>query len=190
MNGEMLITADGVSGYLEYVGNPLVVDRAVHCWRREVRETLAGFEVYDVRFRKSQGQWCEASREKYGVYQSKGEAIDAVKEHERGWWEAVAEDLEEQRDRERIEAGWELARQVHRGRPTRDIVDMAYDDGLTPKQALEIGRQARVELAQEFREAVDALQKGLLHETTCDWCGAEVQTVKDHRMVEGEDYER
>jgi hypothetical protein len=64
MKDEMFITAEGVGGHLEYTGRPLHVDGSIHCWRREVRQTLAGFEVYDVRFRKSRGQWSEASREK------------------------------------------------------------------------------------------------------------------------------
>jgi hypothetical protein len=166
-------------------------------------------------------------------------------------------------ERERIEVGHELVRLGRK--PTnliqRDIVDMGYDAGLTPKEALDIERQAkpferlisdgedlvrrrklamqggeiefsgaypppagaaeayadaerwrnatgresalhriqreayerrgndvdyRAELAREFREAVDALQQGLLHETTCDWCGADVQTINDHRMVDGQ----
>jgi hypothetical protein len=47
-------------------------------------------------------------------------------------------------------------------------------------------RQHRLDLAREFRQAVDLLRSGLAHETTCDWCGADVQTVKDHRMVDGQ----
>jgi hypothetical protein len=42
------------------------------------------------------------------------------------------------------------------------------------------------ELAREFRQAVDALRQALLHETTCDWCGGPVQTVSDHKMVDGQ----
>ena len=141
MKDEMLITADGVGGHLEYVGTPLTVDGSIYCWRREVRETLAGFEVYDVEFRKSQGRWCEASRDKSTICQSKGEAIQAIKDHERSWWEAVADDLEEQRERAQIEAGWELGREP--SRYSRDIVDMVYDAGLTPKETLEIERQRR-----------------------------------------------
>jgi len=94
---------------------------------------------------------------------------------------------EEQRNRERIEAGWELERLGRKARMnTRDIADMVYDDGLTPKEALEIERRHRVELAREFRRAVDALRTGMLQETTCDWCGVDLQTVDDHKMVDGQ----
>jgi hypothetical protein len=186
MKDDVFVTADGVGGHLEFIGQPLNVDGSVHCWRREVRETLAGFEVHDVRFMKFRGYWREAYRDKNDVYESKAEAIQAVKQHEKGWWEAVADDLEEQRDRERIEAGWELGREPGRGRATRDIVDMVYDDGLTPKEGLELERQHRVELAREFRDAADALQSALIQETTCDWCGVHVQTVNDHKIVDGQ----
>jgi hypothetical protein len=181
------VTAESIGGHLEYTGTPLQVEGSNHCWRREVRETLAGFEVYDVRFTKFHEQWREAARLKYDVYQSKAEAIDAVRE-QRGWWGAVGDDLKEQRDRERIEAGHELASMLQ-GRAKgiqRDIVEMVYDDGLTPKEALDIERQHRAELAREFREAVDALRTGMLQETTCDWCGVDLQTVKNHRMVDGQ----
>jgi hypothetical protein len=47
-------------------------------------------------------------------------------------------------------------------------------------------RKSTQELAREFRQAVDALRTGLLHETTCDWCGGDVQTVNDHRIVDGQ----
>jgi hypothetical protein len=50
MKDEVFVTADGAGGHVEHVGRPLHVDGSIHCWRREVRETLAGFEVYDVRF--------------------------------------------------------------------------------------------------------------------------------------------
>ena len=141
MKDKMFVMADGVGGHLEYVGHPLGVDGSVHCWRREVRETLAGFEGYDVRFRKSQGRWREATRDKSTICQSKGEAIQAVKDRERGWWEVEADDLEEQRERAHIEAGRELGREP--SRYCRDTVDMVYDDGLTPKEALKIERQRR-----------------------------------------------
>jgi hypothetical protein len=52
MKDEVFVTADRVGGYLAYVGQPLTVEGSLDCWRREVRETLAGFEVYDVRFEK------------------------------------------------------------------------------------------------------------------------------------------
>jgi len=54
------------------------------------------------------------------------------------------------------------------------------------KPVIEDSKAHREELAREFRQAVDLLRSGLLHETTCDWCGADVQTVKDHRMVAGQ----
>ena len=216
MKDEVFVTADGVGGHVEHVGHPLTTSGSIHCWRREVRETLAGFEVYDVRFRKSSGQWREASRDKFDVYQSKAEAIEAVKEHERGWWEAVADDLEEQRDRKRIEAGWELdqiSRDLVPGRATRDVVDMGHDDGLTPKQALEVEKQTRglkpigflgkdilavevdpviadskvyrQELADEFRKTVEALPP--MPEKTCDWCGIDIPpTALYYPMVHDE----
>src|SRR5215472_16401386 len=120
---------------------------------------------------------------------------------------------EEQRNWERIEAGHELVRLGRKpARNSRDLVDMIYDDGLTPKEALEIqkvrpigflgkdilaiqkdvkpvvkhSKAYREQLAREFRDAVDALRQGLLHETTCDWCGGDVQTVNDHRLVDGQ----
>jgi len=85
--------------------------------------------------------------------------------------------MNEEQELERIEAGWKPARMAHRGRPTRDIVDMVYDDGLTPKEALEAERRARFkpigfigkdilavqpdeyrqELARDFRAAIEAL---------------------------------
>jgi hypothetical protein len=211
MKGDAFVTADGVGGHLEYIGQPLNVDGSVHCWRREVRETLAGFEVHDVRFMKFRGYWREAYRDKNDVYKSKAEAIQAVKQHEKGWWEAVADDLEEQRDRERIEAGHELAREAHRGPPKRDIVDMGYDDdGLTPKEALEIeklrpigflgkdilaiqkeakpvtddSKAYREQLAHEFRQAIEALPP--MPDKTCDWCGVELQTMNDHKIVDAQ----
>jgi hypothetical protein len=80
---------------------------------------------------------------------------------------------EQERQRERIEAGHELVR-LGRKRTIlihRDIVEMVYDDGLTPKEALDVERQHRAELARDFRQAVDLLRSGLLKQ-------------------EGEDYER
>ena len=41
---------------------------------------------------------------------------------------------------------------------TRDIVDMVYDDGLTPKRALEFDRRPSSRAACEFCEAIVALQ--------------------------------
>ena len=73
---------------------------------REVRE---GFQVHDVRFKNKSGRWMEDRRNIMAVYQSKAEAIAAVKESDRGWFECVAEDLEEQRERQRIETRLELS---------------------------------------------------------------------------------
>jgi hypothetical protein len=98
---------------------------------------------------------------------------------------------EQERQRERIEAGHELVR-LGRKRTNliqRDIVDEFSDalyDPLTPKEALEVERQHRAELAREFRQAVDALRAGMLQETTCDWCGVNLQAVNDHKMVDGQ----
>ena len=73
-----------------------------------------------------------------------------------------ADDSKEQRDRERIEAGWELERLVRKLRMnTRDIVDMVYDDGLTPKAALDRSQC----LAREFPEPIDAGKAELID----DW---------------------
>jgi hypothetical protein len=95
---------------------------------------------------------------------------------------------DDQRDRERQEAGHELAASMQRTAKglQRDIVDMGYEDGLTPKEALELERQHRMELARDFRQAVDALRIGMLQETTCDWCGVDLQTVNDHKTVDGQ----
>ena len=95
----------------------------------------------------------------------------------------------------------------------RDIVDMIYDDGLTPKEASEIQKVRpigflgkdilaiqkevrpvisdseahRIELAREFRGAIEANKlklQALLQETTCGWCGVDVRTVDDHKTVD------
>jgi hypothetical protein len=61
---------------------------------------------------------------------------------------------EDRLERERIEAGHELARLRCQGATKliqRDIVDMFYDDGLTPKEALEIQKVRRsVSLGRTF----------------------------------------
>ena len=78
---------------------------------------------------------------------------------------------EQERERERIEAGHELVR-LGRKRTNliqRDIVDMVYDDGLTSKEALEVERQHRAELARDFRQAVDLLRTGLLNQEGKDY---------------------
>src|SRR5262249_12738558 len=69
---------------------------------------------------------------------------------------------------------------------TRDIVDMVYDAGLTPKEALEFDRQPSSRAAREFREAIDALQSMMPQETTCDWCGVNLHSINDHRTVDGQ----
>jgi hypothetical protein len=52
-----------------------------------------------------------------------------------------------------------------------------------PKEALEADRQYRVELAREFREAIDALQ-GAMVGPTCDQCGADLNTFNDYKTVD------
>jgi hypothetical protein len=60
----------------------------------------------------------------------------------------------------------------------------------SPEKVLHrIAREAkenRAELAGELREAivVAQLERGLLQETSCDWCGADVQTTMDHQTVD------
>ena len=73
---------------------------------------------------------------------------------------------EQERERERAQAGHELASLQHRAKTNqRDIVDMIYDDGLTPKEALELERHHRLELAREFRQAVETLRLGMVEES-------------------------
>jgi hypothetical protein len=208
MKDNIFMTADRVPGHLEYSGNPIVTKdsrEAKVCHRWEVRETREGFRLNDVTFTKSRGQlaWHEVMRQEWDTYESKLGAIEAVKVQEKSYWEAVADDLAEQCDRERIEAGWELdriSRDLVPGRAPRGIVDMGHDDGLTPKQALEVEKQTRglkpigflgknilaveadpiiadskayrQELADEFRKAVEALPP--MPEKTCDWCGIDI----------------
>jgi hypothetical protein len=97
----------------------------------------------------------------------------------------------------------------------RDLRDINCDDGLTPKEALDVqkvrpigflgkdilaiqkdvnpafkdSKAYRAELAREFREAIEAYKpelRALLQETTCEWCGVEVRTVDDHKTVDRE----
>src|SRR5262249_45758803 len=82
------------------------------------------------------------------------------------------DDSENQRERERIEAGWELGGKAYKAPPTRDIVDMFYDDELTREEALRLERQ---ELAREFREAVEAAKEQLTFLCT-DSCAGRVET--------------
>src|SRR5262249_58075369 len=67
----------------------------------------------------------------------------------------------DQRERERIEAGHELAasRQRRAKGIQRDIVDMVYDDGLTPKEALASKRQARLKPIGFIGKDILAVQK-------------------------------
>ena len=120
---------------------------------------------------------------------------------------------EDELEGERTQAGHELARLRCRGKTKliqRDIVDMFYDDGLTPKEALEIqkvrpigflgkdilalekevkpviedSKAYREQLAHEFRQAIEALPP--IPEKTCGWCGIDVGTVDDHKIVDRE----
>ena len=84
----------------------------------------------------------------------------------------LTDDSENQRERERIEAGWELGRKAYKGPPKRNIVDNFYEDGLTPEEALRLERQ---ELAHEFREAVEAAKKQMTFLCT-DSCAGRVET--------------
>jgi hypothetical protein len=97
----------------------------------------------------------------------------------------------------------------------RDIVDKIYDDGLPPKEALEIQKVRpisflgkdilaiqkdvkpvvkhsnayRAELARELRGAIEANKpqvRSLLKEATCGWRGIDGHTVDDHRIVDRE----
>jgi hypothetical protein len=82
-------------------------------------------------------------------------------------------------------AGHELAA-MHQAKATaiqRDIVDMFYDDGLTPKEALEIERQRRAKEVREFCRALGELQNRMVLQT-CDSCGVDLQSVNDYKMVD------
>ena len=119
--------------------------------------------------------------------------------------------MKEQRDQERIEAGHELASIEGRAKAVqRDIVDMDYDDGLTPKEALEIQKVRpigflgkdilavekevkpaiehseayRKQLAHDFRRAIEALPP--IPEKTCSCCGVDVGAADDHKIVDRE----
>jgi hypothetical protein len=107
MKGEIFLT-DGAPGYLEYAGDALSrvgYSSVERCRRLEVRETRNGFEIHEVRFSRAldSQEWHERARRKRQTYQNRLEAIEAVKVYERGYWEAVAEDLEDQLDRVRTE---------------------------------------------------------------------------------------
>jgi hypothetical protein len=116
-------------------------------------------------------------------------------------------------ERERTQAGHELARlrcQKATKLIQRDIVDMFYDGGLTAKEALEIqkvrpigflgkdilaiekdvkaviedSKAYREQLAHEFRQAIEALPA--IPEKTCGWCGVDVGTLDDYKIVDRE----
>ena len=71
----------------------------------------------------------------------------------------------EQLEGERVEAGHELASIQRRAKVIqRDIVDMVYDDGLTPKEALALERQRTLELVREFWQAAETLRIGMVEE--------------------------
>ena len=171
-----VFTTNEASGYLQYAGERLgwhvISDThrgdVERCHRLEVRETGDGFQIHNVSFERATDwrDWRERRRElKSESFQSSLEAVQHVKDYERGYWGAVTEDLQEQRERERIEAGHELASLQHRANKNqRDIVDMSYDDGLSPKAALELERHHRLELASEFRQAAEALRIGVVEE--------------------------
>jgi hypothetical protein len=208
-------------GYLEYAGTPFArrytIDRygddIERCRRLEVRETRHGFRVHNVRFERAcdSVEWREASREfTMPLYQSSLEAVQYVKDYERDYFGAVAVDLEDQLEAQRIETGHELARMAHKGRPTRDIVDMDFNDGLTPEEALQLeklrpigfigndilavdnhvkpviedSKASRHELARDLRRAIEALPP--IPEKTCGWCGADIGGLDDHKIVDRE----
>ena len=108
-----------------------------------------------------------------------------------------------------------MSQNQERNKKMRDIVNMNCDDGLTPREALEIekvrpigflgkdilaiqkdvkpvvkdSKTYRAELARELRGAIEANKpqvRALLQETTCGWCGVEVRTIDDHRTVDRE----
>jgi hypothetical protein len=120
---------------------------------------------------------------------------------------------EDELQRERIEAGHEVASLRCQGATKliqRDIVDMFYDDGLTAKEALEIqkvrpigflgkdilavekavkaviedSKAYRGQLAHERCQAIEALPP--IPEKTCGWCGVDISTVGDHKIVDRE----
>ena len=97
----------------------------------------------------------------------------------------------------------------------RDLRDINCEDGLTPKEALDVqkvrpigflgkdilaiqkdvnpafkdSKAYRAELARELRGAIEANKpklQALLQETTCGWCGVDVRTVDDHKTVDRE----
>jgi len=120
---------------------------------------------------------------------------------------------EDELERERMEAMHDLARLRSQGATKliqRDVVDMFYDDGLTPKEALEIQKVRpigflgkdilavekevkpaiehseayRKQLAHDFRRAIEALPP--IPEKTCSCCGVDVGAADDHKIVDRE----
>jgi hypothetical protein len=147
-----VFTTNGVPGYLEYAGGRFgwhVVPEAQRgdmerCYRLEVRETRNGFQVHKVSFERAMDwrDWRERNRElKSELFQSSLEAAQYIKEYE-----CAAS-----------------TRHIAKGIQC-DIVDMVYDDGLTPKEALEVERLHRLELAREFRQAAKSLRIGMVQE--------------------------
>jgi hypothetical protein len=93
----------------------------------------------------------ETSREAKEIYQSSLEAVQFIRDYERQYLGAVAEDLDDQRERACIERAYELGRLERKpAMITRDIVDMVYDDGLTPKELWSSIDDHRVELHASF----------------------------------------
>jgi hypothetical protein len=191
---EVFLTAGGVPGYLAYTGTPVARvfghGPTERCHRWEVRETLAGFEIHDVGFRRGlrlDGVWHEISRENWQTYQGRSEAIEAITVHERSYQEAVADDLEEQRDRARIEAGFELARDPETSGRRTMSEEPPRPVGFIGKDILAIpASDDREQLAAEFRAAVEVakLERVLPEARSCDWCGIDLYTIDDHKTVD------
>jgi len=80
----------------------------------------------------------------------------------------------------------------------RDVWDVSQDQaGLIYRHArkqyepsflAEIGEKDRKQLAAEFRAAIVAsqLDRAMLQEGSCDWCGTGVSTIDDHQKVDGQ----
>ena len=108
-----------------------------------------------------------------------------------------------------------MSQNQERNKKMRDIVNMNSDDGLRPKEALEIekvrpigflgkdilaiqkdvkpvvkdSKTYRAELARELRGAIEASKpqvRALLKETTCGSYGIDVHTADDHKTVDRE----
>ena len=157
MSDDVFLT-NGAPGYLEYAGTPpgkcVTIDarpgNLERCRRLEARETRRGFQVHNVAFERAVDwvEWAETSREAKEIYQSSLEAVQFVGDYERDYLGAVAEDLDGQGERASVEQAYELGRKP--AMITRDIVDMVYDDGLTPKELWSSIDGHRVELHASF----------------------------------------